>query len=230
MLAQAALALYPPGYLLVGPESAHLLQGMHWSNRLGYFLIANAPFYTATALKVAAPLMSAAPGLARLLRDGSNRLLHAARVVGGLSLQDWLKASGSTAAAALTGLPLPDRQLLTEQPQLLLDVLPQMLAESVCQSTTRSRGLLVDMRLTTLPWPIDLSTITAKTLIFQGDKDINVTVSQAKWLQQRIGSKGAAALCVIPGATHMSLIAKHQQQIMDGIWRDVMGYEQLPVH
>ncbi|WIA12248.1 hypothetical protein OEZ85_012313 [Tetradesmus obliquus] len=87
------------------------------------------------------------------------------------------------------------------------------------QAVHGSRGLFHEMRLTTQPWAIDLSQITAPALVFQGDADVNVTVPQAKWLAGQLKN---VKLQLFPGETHFSLVARHAHGILGMIKAECM--------
>lgn len=244
-----------------GPSSAELLQGMDWSNRLGYNLIAYAPQLTALSLAAAAPLFSTAPLVVKALRGLSGwegtataSAAHASRdsssgsgTAMGSSAAD-VDADGRTAqtpllqrqqqqqqglfaqgfaAAERAGLhafsaflPAADRQVLLQKPSMVFTILPQALADSVAQG---SRGLFQDMRLTTLPWGYNLKQIKARTLVFQGDADVNVTVAQAKHL---LGQIPDAELHVVPGASHFSLVVCHGHQMLSRVKAEFMAHDE----
>ncbi|WIA32376.1 hypothetical protein OEZ86_003208, partial [Tetradesmus obliquus] len=82
-----------------------------------------------------------------------------------------------------------------------------------------SRGLFHEMRLTTQPWAIDLSQITAPALVIQGYADVNVTVPQAKWLAGQLKN---VKLQLFPGETHFSLVARHAHGILGMIKAECM--------
>jgi pimeloyl-ACP methyl ester carboxylesterase len=75
------------------------------------------------------------------------------------------------------------------------------------------------MRLTTQPWQIDLTHISAPALVFQGDADVNVTVAQARWLA---GQTKGAQLQLFPGETHFSLVGRHAHDILGMIKAKMM--------
>lgn len=195
-----------------GPGSSHLVQGMDWSNRIGFSCIAYAPWLTSCALALAAPVVRVASAAASAMLTASTAGTTASGSTCSRSgcsqtgaLLSGVASGVGKAALWLAGasLPRPDRAALMQQPRVFLEILPAALFDSFCQG---SRGVFADMRLTTLPWDFDLSSIRAPTLVFQGDADVNVTVNMAKWLQQQIP---AADLHVLPGEAHFSLEAKH---------------------
>jgi pimeloyl-ACP methyl ester carboxylesterase len=234
---------------------------MHWFDRIGYNMIANAPQLVALGLAVGAPFMAAAPAVAKMLRGGDrwwgNSSSSSSSSSGSAGTgMDGVKSTapagdkqeddtgctrqqqqqqqqqeqqqGLTSmvvgAASRTALQLfgafmhpADRQTLHQQPAALTQLLPSMLADSVAQG---SRGLFHDMRLFTQPWDIDLQQISAPTLVFQGEADVNVTVAQAQWLA---GQVQGAQLHLFPGQTHFSLVGMHAQQILGMVKTDVQS-------
>jgi pimeloyl-ACP methyl ester carboxylesterase len=102
-----------------------------------------------------------------------------------------------------------------QQPRKFLRILPAALADVFCQG---SRGVFADMRLTTLPWEIDLRSIRAPTVVFQGDADVNVTVNMAKWLQQQIPG---ADLRLLHDEAHFSLVANHSAAMLSELLHKV---------
>lgn len=198
---------------------------MDWSNRVGYNLIAYAPWFTRMSLAVAAPYMAAVSAVVQMFESSSSRGMSAvdasAAAVGGdatssksmptqRGMLPQLARSAGRGFGHLVGafFPRPDRQVLLEQLGLFLQLAPQILGDSVSQG---SKGLFADMRLTTLPWDIDLGQVQAPTLVFQGTADINVTVAMAEYFSKHILG---AELHLIEGASHFSLVAKHSRQIL----------------
>jgi pimeloyl-ACP methyl ester carboxylesterase len=187
-----------------GPGSGHLMHGMSAVDRLGFACIAHAPCAAALALALAAPAMAWLPTLARLLAAPA----HVGGVVG--------CAAGAGGRAALwlllSTLPASDRRALLSQPGEVLQVLPQMLADSMRHG---SRGLMQDMRRTTLPWgEFDLHSIRAPTVVHQGDADVNVPLNMGRHLAAHIPD---AQLRVVPGAAHFSLVLEHAPTIVADI-------------
>lgn len=220
-----------------GSGSKQLLHGMHWFDRFGYNMIANAPQLVAAGLAVAAPLMAAAPAVARLLQGSSSNSSSSSAAAAAApaghqqeakyskhpqaqqqGLMGMFTGAASRAAQQLLGAFMhpADRQLLQQQPAAFSQLLPSMLADSVAQG---SRGLFHEMRLTTQPWAIDLSQITAPALVIQGYADVNVTVPQAKWLAGQLKN---VKLQLFPGETHFSLVARHAHGILGMIKAECM--------
>jgi pimeloyl-ACP methyl ester carboxylesterase len=222
-----------------GPGSRQLLQGMHWFDRVGYNMIANAPQLVAFGLVLGAPFMAAAAALARLLQGGESwsssssgsgsekGMPGAMNPAPAGAMQEQQQQQGFlsmlTGFAGRITLQLAgafmhpaDRQMLQQQPAAFTRLLPSMLADSVAQS---SRGLFHDMRLTTQPWRIDLRRIEAPALVLQGEADVNVTVAQAKWLAAQIRG---AKLRLFPHKTHFSLVGKHAHDILGMVKSELM--------
>jgi pimeloyl-ACP methyl ester carboxylesterase len=110
--------------------------------------------------------------------------------------------------AVAATLPSLDRAALLQQLGVFLQVLPSVLADAFRQG---HQGLFADMRLTTLPWDIDLGSIRAPAVVCQGDADVNVTMSMAQWLGEQIPT---SEVRVFPGDGHLSLVANHADEVL----------------
>jgi pimeloyl-ACP methyl ester carboxylesterase len=184
-------------------------------NRIGFSCIAYAPLLTSLGLALAAPFVRVTAAAASAAVDATDRTAAGSVYSSGGGSQGGVQLAGiasvvGKAALWLAGatLPRPDRAALMQQPRKFLRILPAALADSFCQG---SRGVFADMRSTTLPWDLNLSSIKAPTVVFQGDADVNVTVNMAQWLQQQIPG---AELRLLPDEAHFSLVANHSADML----------------
>ena len=61
------------------------------------------------------------------------------------------------------------------------------------------------------PWGFDVADLTVPVEVFQGDLDENVPIGHARWL---VGHIPAARLHLYPGEGHLSLVARHREDIV----------------
>jgi pimeloyl-ACP methyl ester carboxylesterase len=245
----AALGLVASMTHCSGPGSRQLLHGLHWFERIGYNMIAYSSQLVALGLGLGAQCVAAAAAVAKVLctmqggeswsssSSGSSSLPLGSGVPGTRStapagavqeeqqqqqqqqgLMSMLVGFASRTTLRLLGAFMhpADRQMLQQHSAVFTQLLPSMLADSFAQG---SKGLFHDMRLTTQPWKIDLKQITAPTLVFLGEQDVNVTVAQARCLAGQIQG---AQLRLFPEETHFSLVGKHAHKILGMVTTDLI--------
>ncbi len=193
----SALALVASMTHASGPGSDALCRGMHWSNRLGYSLIARAPLAVKAGLLASRPFMLATQMLAQL----------PLAVTLGYLLGSW-------------GLPEGDKALLRgDGPPIVAQLAPKMLQCSVQQGVD---GLLHDMQLTTKPWGFDLRQIKVPCFLWQGTADVHVPPAMGQHLERQIPNCKAH---YVHGKSHGSLFVDCMPEVLAEIAREVPAAE-----
>ncbi|KAG2501535.1 hypothetical protein HYH03_000042 [Edaphochlamys debaryana] len=137
-----------------------------------------------------------------------------------------LEAAATSAMLLAAGFSPADRaavaRAMRERPELMA-LMAGAGSETLAQGLD---GLWRDMRLTSEPWGLDLGSIRAPTVVWQGDQDFNVTVPMARHLAAAIPGASPArggGLRVVPGEGHISLGLNHGRTIMEEALRLAEG-------
>lgn len=190
------------------------MQGMDWFDRMGHSCIVHAPRLTALIMALAAPIVyAAAEALKLVVAAYSNNTPNTTSSSSLLWPIKWAATRLGKAALFLAGttLPKPDREALLHKPNVFLGLIPSLLSDAFKQG---SKGFFHDIRLTTLPWGLDLSRISTPTVVFQGNADVNVTVNMARWLGRHIPG---ANVRLFRDEAHFSLVVNHATDILQAM-------------
>lgn len=103
-------------------------------------------------------------------------------------------------------LPEPDRQVFEQHPALRA----AFVEESHRASRSAARAMAQDMALFARPWGFALEAIAVPVQLWQGDRDVNVPDSHARYQAERIPG---AKLHECPGEAHM-LVVPHAEEIL----------------